>query len=276
MKKSVLFIAISLSIVLLSGCKVRKQKSNNDTSTTTTQTLPSGDLNTKYIVEQNEKASQEIKFLNISSAEMVLEYYGNRMSVKVQIQVIKDKEICLSVLPLLGIELYRVKITPEKFYIFDKLHKKYCDGSYEYLSALTGADIKYKDIEALLTNRLFSLEKGKTVENGYTVEQEPTQYRLKSKSKAQDFEHTFEISPDYKVISTAIQNSQNQHIRVGYKDFVNINKVLFPITVGVEAQLPEQSFNANIEIKKIEINKEFEIKQLDFKKYTRTDCKKIF
>lgn len=276
MKKHIIAITILIAFFSFSSCKTKKHTKPATTTEQITTNSQKGNTTTENIVEQNKKLSSQIDFLNITNADAVINYYGNRMSVRMQIQVIKDKEICISVLPLLGIELYRVKITPEKFYIFDKLHKKYCDGQYQYLSALTGIDIQYKDIEALLTNRLFSLSKKQKIEEGYKTEVSDNKYILSSNEKLLDFEHKFDISPDYKIIATSIQNSQNQHISMSYQDFVVINKVLFPITVGVEAMLPNSSFDVSIEIKKIEINKEFEIKQLDFKKYSRTDCKKIF
>lgn len=271
MKKSILSTILILAVVILAaGCKTRTK-----TVTPTQTTTPTKTLSTKEVVQQNTKAAAEIKFLDISNAEARIQHLGRNISVRTSIKIIAGKEISISVLPLLGIELFRVKITPERFYVFDKLNKKYCDGSYEYLSQMAGTDVSYSDIEALLTNRLFSLKSGQTVDKAYDLQQGKDKFLLTSRDMFNGYRHTFELSPSYTLTATALDDGTH-HVKLNYSEFGVTDKVLFPMLVDVNAKLPKEEMTISIAIKKIQFNKPVEISDLDFSRYTKTDCKRMF
>lgn len=271
MKKSILSTTLILAMVILAvGCKTRTKVVTPTQTTTPTKTLTA-----KEVVQQNTKSATDIKFLDISNAEAVIQDGGRTISVRSSIKIIAGKEINISVLPLLGIELFRVKITPEKFYVFDKLNKKYCDGNYEYLSQMAGTNISYNDIEALLTNRLFSLKSGQSVDKAYDLQQGKDKFLLSSKDMFNGYRHTFELSPDYMLTATALDDGTHS-VKLNYSEFSVVSKVLFPMLIDVKAKLPKNSLNLSIVIKKIQFNKPFEISELDFSRYTKTDCKRMF
>lgn len=271
MKKSILSTTLILAVVLLAfGCKTRAK-----TVTPTSTTTPTKNLSAKEVVQQNDKSATEIKFLDISNAEARLQDGGKTIAVRSSIKIIAGKEISISVLPLLGIELFRVKITPERFYVFDKLNKKYCDGSYEYLSQMAGTEISYKDIEALLTNRLFSLKSGQSVDKAYNLQQQKDKFLLSSKDMFNGYRHSFELSPDYLLTATALDDGTH-HVKLNYSEFGVVNKVLFPMLIDVKAKLPKNALDLSIVIKKVQFNKPIEISELDFSRYTKTDCKRMF
>ena len=68
------------------------------------------------------------------------------------LKVWKNELIVLSVLPVMGIELFRLEATPDQVTIIDKLNRRYTVMSYEEINRLSPRRISYKMLQ-LLINR---------------------------------------------------------------------------------------------------------------------------
>lgn len=267
-----IILILLLAVLAISSCRTKYtlMKTTN-TTTPTTRTLT-----VKEIVKQHSTANSEILYLNISDAEAKYKNEEKSYSVKMTIKIIKDKEINISVFPLLGIELFRLRFTPERFYIFDKFNRQYCDNSYQYFSKMLKTEVSYKDIEALLTNKLFSLDHTTTIDEAYTSTQLEDRFLLTSKQNFNNYKHIFEISPDYMLSSTILKDVATDALKVDYSMFKAIDKILFPTTIELKTDLPKDNFELKIDVKKIEINKAFETNSIDFNRYSKVECSQIF
>lgn len=269
MKKT--YLIILLAVLAVSGCRTKY----TSMKTTNTTTPASHTLTVKEIVKQHSASNSEILFLNISDAEAKYKNEEKNYSVKMTIKIIKDKEINISVFPLLGIELFRLRFTPERFYVFDKFNRQYCDNSYQYFSKMLKTEISYKDIEALLTNKLFSLDHNNSIDEAYTSTQLEDRFLLTSKQNFNNYKHIFELSPDYMLFSTILKDIATNALKVDYSMFKVINKILFPTTIELKTDLPKDNFELKIDVKKIEINKPFETNSVDFDRYSKVECSQI-
>ena len=66
------------------------------------------------------------------------------------LKVWKNELIVLSVLPMMGIELFRLEATPDKVTIIDKLNRRYTIISYEEINKLSPKRISYKMLQLLI------------------------------------------------------------------------------------------------------------------------------
>jgi hypothetical protein len=66
------------------------------------------------------------------------------------LKVWKNELIVLSVLPVMGIELFRLEATPDKVTIIDKLNRRYTIMSYEEINKLSPRRISYKILQLLI------------------------------------------------------------------------------------------------------------------------------
>ena len=267
-RASILILLLTISFV---GCRPKYSAAKiNNTTTPKTQTLT-----VKDIVSQYRGANTEIQFLNLSDA--AIEYTNDTKSyyVSAKMQIIKGKEISISIFPMLGIELFRLKFTPERFYIFDKLNRQYCDNSYQYLSKMLKAEVSYGMIESLLTNNIFSIAPNSNIDDSYVSTQMADKFILASKPDSNMYKHIMEISPSYTLTAMSVVQNMSQLIRVDYADFKIIDKTTFPTVIEAKTSLPTDNFRLKINIKKIEINKPFEIGTVNIGRYTKVQCSQI-
>ena len=69
------------------------------------------------------------------------------------VKVWKNELIVLSVVPLLGIEMFRIEATPECITIFDKLNRRYAIMHYEELNKLLPIHLSFRLLQ-LMTKKI--------------------------------------------------------------------------------------------------------------------------
>jgi hypothetical protein len=269
MKKYV-YTLLTIVLVVLSSCRSKQNIKHSATMTT-----PVKALSAQEVVMQTIMANNEIKNINISSADAVFNQNGKSFSVKFNIKIIRDKEIVISISPILGVELCRIQIKPDYFYIFYKLQRSYCMNNYEQLSSELGMEISYKSIEALLLNQLFTLSK-QDMDSVFIIEQAKEKFVLKSMLN-NNIIHTFDILPDYTISTTNLKHTDSYNISVNYSNFEIIDRIKFPQTFTFKMISPKALFDLMLYVKKMEINdKKLEISNIDISRYSKIDCNNLF
>jgi hypothetical protein len=266
-------IALILILAIFFGCKSKQIVTKKPVS------MPQNEINSaENIVNQIVKSQNELSFVNISNAEMILNVEGKSFSLRCNLKIIKNQEITLSILPILGIEMFRFHLKPNNFYIFDKLNRQYCENNYEYLNNILGVEISYQTIENLLTNRLFTLSQPGTendLSKTFSVLQMPDKYILTENKRTGIFTHFFDILPDFVISATSLNENSNEVLSVKYSDFYIQNGALFPMKIDINSNFKTKKMTANIEIKKMEINKKFNITPIDISRYKKVICNNI-
>ncbi|MDR2684830.1 MAG: DUF4292 domain-containing protein [Prevotellaceae bacterium] len=270
MKKYIYITAVF--VFALTGCKTKQR-----TSLSYPQTTGKEILSTETIINQILNQQSDISFANISNAEALVNYNGKNLNIKLSIKIITGKEISISILPILGIEMFKVQLMPKKFYIFDKLNRQYCENAYDCFSYALGAAASYSTIEALFLNRLFTIDSdGKEAfKKAFTTDQKPDKYLLQAIKKVKNLEHSFEVSPDFKITGVFLNQKPLDAVSLNYSNFDIKNGVLFPMKFDIKTVFANLNASVNFEIKKMEINKEFETSTLDISHYQKVDCRNI-
>jgi len=266
------FLKIGLILlVVLTGCKSRQIAKK--TSLTTPQTA-------EYIVNQVLKSQNDLSFVNIARAETNISFIGRNFYFVSNVRIIKNQEIVISAV-VLGMEIFRVQVLPTSFYIFDKYHRQYSQNSYDDLTQMFGTKISYQVIENILTNRLFMLSETDAVservelQKAFSIVQLLEKYIMVAKQKTGTFTHFFDISPDFKILATSLNEDSNEILSVNYSDFNIKNGVLFPMKIDLRANLKGKSLSANFDVKKIDINKKIEIVPINIERYKKVDLSTI-
>ncbi len=94
-----------------------------------------------------------------SKVRVAINYAGQKMNVSGSIAVITDSILVLSVQPLLGIEMFRVEMTPQDIVVVDKMNRRYVQLTYAELGTMTGLPLTFTDLQAVFLNRMFVVGK---------------------------------------------------------------------------------------------------------------------
>jgi len=265
-------ILLIILVVLIGGCKSRHITKKMQLTTPQTEIYSA-----EYVVNHLLKSQNNLSFINIIKAETNISFLGRNFYFISSVKIIKNQEIAISV-AVLGMEVLRIQILPASIYIFDKFHRQYSQSSYDDLTKLLGVEISYHLFENLLTNRLFSvsnIDAANGLNKAFSIVQLPEKYILAEKQKMGIFTHFFDISPDFKILATSLNEDANEILSVSYSDFDIKNGVLFPIKIDLRANFKTKSLSANFDIKKIEINKKFEITPINIERYKKVELSAI-
>ena len=193
-------------------------------------------------------------------------------SFKGNLFIRKDSSIIVSVLPLMGIELFRIKFVPDSIFILDRTKKKITVTGYDYLWDKFFIDIDFVAIQNILLDQFFcypasEIDKKNCIKK-FKHYVRKDQYVLQSMkngrytriSKKNHFKdkiyQEYTIAPDiFKIISCYINDfGSNSRFMINYKNFIELQQYVFPSVFSIKGERSGNLFNMNIEFRNIEID----------------------
>lgn len=96
------------------------------------------------------------------SGDLTANINGDNQSSAFNIRIQRGKQIWLVLRPMLGIEAFRVLITPDSLRMVDRINKQYYEKPFSYLNQLAGTQVDYQMLENILLNNLGHLRNGDT------------------------------------------------------------------------------------------------------------------
>ena len=224
-----------------------------------------------YLLEQLE--ANDLQFHSFS-AKAAVDYYenGKRNSFKVQLRVVKDSVIWMSVVPAMGIEAARIKIEKDSIFFLNRINKTYLKGDFAFLKKQLKVDVDYNIIQALITGSGFPFyhaEKFKASIDG-------REYRLATSDRVQQrrtirsdsekrqimVKSSWIIPESFKISRIKLKEikENSRKIDANYDEYMEFNNQLFPKNLSFDLSDKEMPFSINIKIIRIE----FDQKKLSF------------
>lgn len=144
------------------------------------------------------------------------------------------------------LNMVRLKITPEKVQMYNKLDRTFFNGDYEIINDFLGIELNFSNLEnALLGDALFN---PKT--NALKSEPNQTSYVLTPKNANELLQVLYYINPSsFKLDGQSVdQPLENRSLDVNYQSFQAIDAQLFPksITIKVIENQKETSLKLNL------------------------------
>ena len=167
---------------------------------------------------------------------MDIEMPGGDFTSRVDIKIICDSALQLSVQPFLGIEVFRLEFNLDSVKVFDRMNKRYVAESYALLKGRTPIDFNYYNLQSLFMNRIF-IPGEKTISakqyNRFKLVQEGLVAEAKVKD-AQGLAYTFQADGEEKLLSTHVTDKSEKHeLQWLYTDFQLEGGQPFPMLVNV-------------------------------------------
>lgn len=216
----------------------------------------------------------EIRTLNISNANAKIVADGKTLSSRASIKIVRDSIIQISLQPMMGIEVARMNITPEKVVVVNKLQSRYVETSMDFVAKMLGVQgIDFYDLQALLTDRVFIV--GERLSGSREVlKRLPSKIAtasgitMSATKNAAGFTHQFVLDNKGRVAQVKIQY-KNIATSCSYSDFRNVGQVSFPQQIDVTALHGTQKSGLAFQVKKMEINVPVIISATNVGKLTR-------
>jgi Domain of unknown function (DUF4292) len=238
-----LWVWALLSVLIFSACK----KQSIPVSSSTASPAPAG--------RTADVASRNLEFQSFSArGRMQLEEGdGSKVASNLTLRIRKDSIIWASVVPALGIEVARLRITPDSVHLVNRLNKTYFAGDYTLLREKFKVDVNFAMVQALLLGNYLPGEGGQE-----KVLNEPPLQRIQREQASLLIEQFLDLT-DQKLKKLTIRDQQtNNSLNVEYSAFEDVAGTSFPRNARIVVQQQNGSetkgANAALEYSRISLN----------------------
>ena len=146
-----------------------------------------------------------------------------------QLRMEKDKAIWISANAFLGMEVVRLKITPDSVLMINKIESTYLAEPLSALMQKIGVHLSFSDVQNLLVGNVANL----TVQQINTLQQiDRRTYRIERHGEASQMEQ-YDILSDLFKISNLRKSGLNGKAVLDYEDFQTIGNQRIPTTIDV-------------------------------------------
>lgn len=181
---------------------------------------------------------QSLSFHTLSARLNVdLRVPDKELSSRVDLKMVKDSAFQLSIQPLLGIEVFRIELTPDSIKVLDRMSKRYVAENYEDLRGQTPIEFNFYNLQALFINHLF-LPGEQSISpkqyNRFKLKQDGSLAEIKVKD-SMGLLYTFLADGEGKLLSTHVADPSDQYaLQWDYSDFRLVDDHPFPEQMNVE------------------------------------------
>ncbi|MDR2765182.1 MAG: DUF4292 domain-containing protein [Tannerella sp.] len=207
----------------------------------TSKIPPAADTETASRLETEERffhALREQAFrYETLSARMQIELTmpaGKTFSSRASLKIRKNDRLQLSLQPLLGIEAFRMDLSPDSIWIVDRLNKRYLAENFSRLIDTFRIEFNFYSLQALFTNQLFFPGKTELPENAFTRFRwlpAADGYTLQTQDVSRR-QYSFTAGRDRKLYASQIVDTASGHaLHWDYTDFRPVGAQLFPMKI---------------------------------------------
>jgi hypothetical protein len=222
-------------------------------------------------VTQTKLHLPQFSTMNAAKCKFVITLREKSYSITSSVKIIKDSVIQLSIMPLLGIEMYRAVLRPDSITIIDKNNHNYFVTDYGFFQKRFGVSISFKDVQSLLSNQPLNPtdEVGnselKVNDNGYEW---ITSYK--------DLKADYQFSKEYQLNKTTLEQPGSEStFNCNYSNFNTFDSVVFPTQCSIEASHNRQQTGFTFTIEKLTFNTQLNINSINFSDYNRVGLDQI-
>lgn len=188
-----------------------------------------------------------------AKGRMQYENDGEQINTGITIRMQKDSIIWISVVPALGIEVARLRITPDSVALINRLQKTYFADNLQALKTRFNVDLTFNMVQALLVGNYIPSQDG----NEKLINQDPIQHTRQNLGAA--ILDQFISTESYKLKKLQISDPESPNtITVDYSDFENVgDKPLAKSTLVVANTIKENQTKkmvASINLNKVEVD----------------------
>ena len=272
MKKTNIAILIMLAAMMTACGTFKKAASTPDTTSTTTTTpnTITDPVDAVMATLGNWQTMQTGGNIKLSA--------GSSFSSAIQVRMVRDQAIFISLRPMLGIEVGRLLITADSLYAVDKVHKRYIA---EKVSLLTsGIPVTVSDVQDMFLGRPFILGKGtlnETLKSQVTVsETSPLVLTANESYKGYGYVFNFDKAGRIASLNIAPTGTAAAAYQVKYSDVRGTSAGNIAHSIIADATIENKKMALSLTYKNIEWNGNVKIDRSLPNGYSRMSARDLF
>ena len=204
---------------------------------------------------------------------------GSDFSSSIQVRMVRDKDIYISLRPMLGIEVGKLLITGDSIFVVDKLHKRYIAEKVSLLTA--GIPVTVSDVQDIFLGRAFIIGKGTLCESMkglVTASKAGSNVTVTANEHYKGYSYYFTYDKSSHIVSLNIvpEGSTQSAYQVQYGDVSATKAGNIAHSIKFNAVIEKKKIEFDLSYKKIDWNGNVKIDHDLPRNYTRMSAKDLF
>lgn len=201
------------------------------------------------------------------------------MSVNANMRVRRGEIIRFSVAPILGIEVARVDITPDKIIAVDRMNKRYVELGFAEISSLLNTELDFNILQSLILNEIFIPGKDKLSvadASGFTLSPYADRARLQVKGTKRIGYSFFTSATDGRLEETVIALKDLPYsLHCRYADFTMLGNDVFPQSIEMMSEGTEKKYSLDMKLSRINTDSNWDSKTELSSKYRKMSVQEL-
>ena len=256
---------------MMTACGTFKKATNPDTTTPTTPEASTDPMAAVMASLGDWQTMQTGGNIKLSA--------GSSFSSAIQMRMVRDEAIYISLRPVLGIEVGKLIITADSLYAVDKVHKRYLA---EKVSILTsGIPVTVKDVQDIFLGRPFIIGQGtldEALKSQVTTSNEGGKVTITANSqyKGHGYAFSFDKSNRITALNIVPTGSSAAAYQVKYSDVKKTTAGNIAHGIDANATVEKKKMAFSLSYKNIDWNEQVKIDRNIPSGYTRMSARDLF
>lgn len=228
-----------LFFLLVLGCKTIQPLTN--------ESALNPKLNAKQILKIHNKQKADFTTLQ-ARLRLELTEGDKSQAHTVTLRMERDKTIWINAF----LNMVRLKITPDRVLMYNKINKIYFEGDFRLINDFLGVDLDFKNLQNLLLAELIFSHKP----NQLKQQHHETSYCLTPKKQNAFYDLLYFINPQYYKLDGLVlsQPRQNRILKVNYDTFQSVDQQIIPQQMTLRVTDNQSQMILNINLKSVSLN----------------------
>lgn len=190
-----------------------------------------------------------------------------------ELRMIRNEAIQISIRPLLGIEVARIIVTPEKISLYDKMSKRVSVTELSSLQEKLPFDVSFSNIQSVFMGRPFLLGNEDITLNDFddfNFEIASPRWIMTPKVTANNIAYMFGMEGQQVTQVSAGEVGNTRRIDCEYSDYETITEHIVPTVINVTAMGSTNSYSASLYYTSIAFDTKTSIDSSSFRNYNES------
>lgn len=250
--RKIVFTLMGLMLLSVTSCKTKKLPVERG----------GGDLDAHRRIEEVIRY-QHTPLSVASRVDVTFRSGRTDLSSKGDLRIIPGEGIYLSLQPFLGIELFRVVITPERVLIIDRTGRRYLAQDISIVNQLIKSENPYYYVESLFLNRMFVLGRQQVKASDFAnfiMARKPDNSLILSDELPRVANYSFTISDGNMLVDSGAKSVDEKFsMNWNYSNFITQGNYTLPSQIVITLKYDKTDVTLIVKAPKIDFDREIAI-----------------
>jgi len=220
-------------------------------------------------IVQIQQSQPQFTTANVSKMSMALNLNNRDLNVAATIKIRKDSALHISIQPFMGIEMFKMELSPDSMRVFDKMNRRYYVVDYGYFSQRFGVEVDFYSLQSLISGQLFCIGQRNLLPDSCTLS-ELDNGKLSIGFQTQSIVQTSQILLNNTIQQVLLKGKNNNYqMQTSYDDFALLDKVNFPQKISMLITNHKSKVTCDFAVQKVEFNSKLKFSPSNSTNYFR-------